>query len=139
MSPNIGPFVPRGGILGGGFLTQNPFLGADSVVTPITSRIVSEATDYLRAFIKQIPVTSIQVIAADNVKSEIWKLCPWRWATVGMDPITLVDGQQDYDFAPSDYLRLVRARIVRTDSPLMAPEITAEPEVLVIWNGSPVR
>ncbi len=31
------------------------------------------------------------------------------------------------------------ARIVRTVSPLIAPEITADPRVLVILNGSPVR
>ena len=29
--------------------------------------------------------------------------------------------------------------MVSADSPLIAPEITVEPEVLVIWNGSPVR
>ena len=34
--------------------------------------------------------------------------------------------------------RLV-VRMVRADSPLIAPEITVEPEVLVISNGSPVR
>ena len=30
-------------------------------------------------------------------------------------------------------------RTVRAASPLIAPEITAEPLVFVIWNGSPVR
>jgi hypothetical protein len=28
---------------------------------------------------------------------------------------------------------------VRADSPLMAPEMTVDPEVLLIWKGSPVR
>jgi hypothetical protein len=31
------------------------------------------------------------------------------------------------------------ARMVRADSPLIAPEITSDPGVLDIWNGSPVR
>lgn len=77
---------------------------------------VAQAVRHARARIKNIPVSDIELIDADEVNSTIWRAYPWRWSLVAMTPIALTDGVQDYTFAPTNYFRLLRARIVRTDS-----------------------
>ena len=70
-------------------------------------------------FVKNIPVTNFDVTSADVINSIIWNAYPWRWSLSALTAITLVDGTQDYSFGGSDlasYLRLVRARITRTDT-----------------------
>ena len=74
-----------------------------------------------------VPVGAIQIAAADIVNSIIWNAYPWRWAQKAMTPISLVDGTQDYTFAPTDYFRMVAARIVRTD---MTPDVYDEVEIV---------
>ena len=76
---------------------------------------VSNAVTFTQAICVGVPVASIQMAAADMVNSTIWNAYPWRWAQKAMTPIALVDGTQDYTFAPTDYMRLVAARLVRTD------------------------
>ena len=50
-------------------------------------------------------------------------------------------GAEKPDLSAKDLAAAARrvARIVSADAALMAPEITDDPTVFVIWNGSPVR
>jgi hypothetical protein len=89
---------------------------------------VGDAVRYCKLFIKNIPVVDVQLIAADIVNGMIWKAYPWRWSTVTLTPIALVDGTQDYSSAPSNYYRLLRARIARTDS---TPDEYDDPLIIV--------
>ena len=77
---------------------------------------VANAITYTQAICVGIPVSAIQVAAADMVNGIIWNAYPWRWAQKSMTGIPLVDGTQDYAFAPTDYFRLVQARLVQTDT-----------------------
>ena len=77
---------------------------------------VANAISFTQAICAGVPVAEIQLSAADMVNSIIWKSYPWRWATKDMTPIPLVDGTQDYTFAPSDYMRMVAARLTLTSS-----------------------
>ena len=85
---------------------------------------VQDAVQYVRAFVKNIPVSDVQVIAADQVNAAIWRSYPWRWSMSALTAIPLVDATQDYGSAPTNYFRLVRARIVRTDT---TPDQALEP------------
>lgn len=76
---------------------------------------VANATTYVRKFIKGVPVSDIEVTAADMINSIIWNAYPWRWTLTALTAIALVDGTQDYAWAPADYMRIVAARIARTD------------------------
>ncbi len=79
---------------------------------------VQDAVQFARAYVKNIPIADVQLLAADMANSEIWKSYSWRWSMSELTAIPLVDATQDYaPVAPiTDYFRLVRARIVRTDS-----------------------
>lgn len=77
---------------------------------------VLNAITYTQAICVGVPVSAIQVAAADQINGIIWNAYPWRWAQKAMTAIVLVDGTQDYTFAPADYFRMVAARLVRTDT-----------------------
>lgn len=77
---------------------------------------VVNAVLFTKAICSNVPVEPIMVIAADNVNSVMWNAYPWRWAQKAMTAIPLVDGTQDYTFAPTDYMRLVAARLVCTSA-----------------------
>jgi hypothetical protein len=72
-------------------------------------------------------VSTIQVAAADQINAIIWNAYPWRWSQKAITPISLVDGTQDYSFAPSDLFRLVQIRLVDT---LANPHVYDELTVL---------
>jgi hypothetical protein len=101
---------------------------------------VLDGIHHSRYFIKNIPVDAIQIVAADDINARIHKAYPWRWSTSALTPISLVDSTQDYSSAPTDYFRLLRARIVRTDS---TPDDVYEPLDVVnklepkLWPTSP--
>lgn len=77
---------------------------------------VQNAIDFVRPFVKNIPVSAIQVTAADIINSIIWCAYPWRWSLAALTAIPLSDGVQDFGSAPTNYFRIVRARITRTDT-----------------------
>ncbi len=77
-------------------------------------------------------MADVQIMAADMVNSIIWNAFPWRWSQVAMTPIPLVDGTQDYTFAPSDYMRLVGARLTLTSA---TPDVSDE--LTVVKNLTP--
>ncbi len=89
-----------------------------------SSYTISEAVRIARLWVKNIPVNTIDITASDEILSKIWRYYPWRWSTVALTPIALVDGTQDYSSAPTNYFRLLRARIVRTDC---TPDLYFEP------------
>lgn len=70
----------------------------------------------IQPLVKNAPVSSIQIVTADIVNSIVWAAYPWRWSLGSITPVALVDGTQDYTGIPTDYFRLVRARITRTDT-----------------------
>lgn len=77
---------------------------------------IKNAVDWAQAICVGMPVAAIQLAAADMVNSIIWNSYPWQWARKNAAPIPLVDGQQDYPFAAvTDYMRLLKAVLVRTD------------------------
>lgn len=72
--------------------------------------------DFVKAFIRNVPITSIDSQACDAVSNIMYARYPWRFTLKTMSPVvSLSDGNQDYSGVPSDLYRLVRARIVRTD------------------------
>lgn len=77
---------------------------------------VANAVTYTQAICVGIPVSTIQIAAADQINSIMWNTYPWRWAQKPMTGIPLVDGTQDYTFAPTDYMRMVAARLVQTNT-----------------------
>ena len=98
----------------------------------MASYSVAESVLFCQAICSNIPVDSIKVIAADNVNSIMWNAYPWRWAQKAITPILLVDGTQDYTFAPTDYMRLVAMRLVQTSS---TPDVYEE--LTVVRNLAP--
>ena len=104
------------------------------------SYTVLDGIHHVRLFIKNIPVQDAQIISADKVNSKIWRAYPWRWSTETLTPIALVDSTQDYSGIPTDYFRLLRARIVRTDT---SPNEVYEPLDILnklephLWSVSP--
>ncbi len=78
--------------------------------------LVSDAVTYTQAICVGMPVSAIQVVAADQVNSIMWNAYPWRWAMKSLTAIPLVDGTQDYTFAPADYMRIIFARIAQTNT-----------------------
>lgn len=93
---------------------------------------VANAVTYTQAICVGIPVSTIQIAAADMVHSIMWNAYPWRWALKAMTPIALVDGTQDYTFAPTDYFRIVTARLVQTDT---TPDVYDE--LTIVRNLAP--
>ncbi len=79
------------------------------------SYTVADAINYAKPMVANMPTSQVQIAAADFINSIIWNAYPWRWAKVPMTPILLVDGQQDYAFGPTDYMRMCAARLTRTD------------------------
>lgn len=77
---------------------------------------VLEAITYTQAICVSVPTSAIQVAAADQINSIIWSAHSWRWAQKVITAIPLVDGTQDYTFAPTDYFRLTVMRLAQTDS-----------------------
>lgn len=73
------------------------------------------AIDHAKFFVKNMPVTNVQLVICDYINSLMWTVYPWKWALNTLTPILLVDGTQDYSSAPSDFMTLYRARITRTD------------------------
>ena len=66
-------------------------------------------------YVKAVPTASMQYVAFDQCHSAIWRAYPWSWTLKTLTAIALVDGTQDYTVADSDYMRLVNARITKTD------------------------
>jgi len=72
----------------------------------------------------QIPTTVSQIYVCDKVNSIIWLYWPWAWTQNTIPPFTCVDGQQDYAIRPSDFHKMVAARLFRTDvTPFQAQPI----------------
>ncbi len=78
--------------------------------------LASAAATYCQAIGVGIPISAIEVVVADQINSIMWDAYPWRWAMKSMTAIPLVDGTQDYAFAPADYMRLIAARIAQTNT-----------------------
>lgn len=93
---------------------------------------VADSITWARAIVVGMPVSAIQVAAADMVNGIMWSAYPWRWAQKAMTAIPLVDGTQDYTFAPSDYMRIVAARLTQTNT---TPDVYDE--VTVVRNLAP--
>lgn len=71
---------------------------------------------YTQAIVVGMPVSAIQVAAADRINSIIWNAYPWRWAVHDIGQIALVDGTQEYDIAEPNYMRGLKATLTRTDT-----------------------
>lgn len=82
---------------------------------PTSTYTPQAAIDLCRAFVHKIPVGDVSTQACDIVNSLIWNSHWWRWSFKNITPIALVDGQQDYTPIPTDFYRIVYARVVRTD------------------------
>ena len=114
MSTNFGiPILPGAGIASPGVISDSASLG---LLSPEVSTYTGDdAVGYVRKFIKNIPTDDIKVIAVDEINARMWRYLPWRWTVAGLTAIPLVDGTQDYGSTPTDYFRLTKARIARTD------------------------
>lgn len=75
----------------------------------------AQAVDLCVEYLHGYPVTNVQARACDIINSWIWTAYPWRWTLKNMTPFSLTNGVQDYAAAPVDMLRIIDARIVRTD------------------------
>ena len=84
------------------------------------------AIDHVAKYIKGVPTTAIDAVAADTVDNIIWKFWFWKWSMKSLTSIAWVDGTQDYTIANSDFFRLYRVRFTRTD---VTPNIVREKNV----------
>lgn len=76
----------------------------------------SDVLAMVTPFVKSVPTTAMQYIAFDDIHATIWKAYPWYWTLKSLTAVPLVDGTQDYTNGnASDFMRLVTARITRTD------------------------
>ena len=75
----------------------------------------AQAINLVTSFVHGVPLNDVQANVCDAVNSYIWTYYPWSWTITSLTPITLVDGQQDYNPSNSDILRLLKIRMVRTD------------------------
>lgn len=76
----------------------------------------SDAIATAGQMVHRIPTAPLELYAADQINSIIWKTFPWRWTLNALTPITLVNGQQDYTPVPTDFWRWINPRLVRTAS-----------------------
>lgn len=81
------------------------------------TRAWSEAVGVASKLTKGLNIASIDETICDMVSSEVWAEKPWFQSiqNIGTGTLLLVDGQQDYS-APNNILRLMNARITRTDT-----------------------
>jgi len=72
-----------------------------------------EAFDFVKRFVKQMPLETVQAELLDSVNKILWMAAPWRWTVGTISPITLASDTQDYTIAspPSDFLYLLHAYI----------------------------
>ena len=75
----------------------------------------SDAIATATQMVHSIPTAPLQLYAADQINSIIWKTFPWRWTLNALTPVPLVNLQQDYAVVPSDFWRWINPRLVRTD------------------------
>lgn len=69
----------------------------------------------VKDFVHQIPTATSQVYVCHQINAMIHKAFPWRWTRFQFANINLVDGHQDYTSVPTNFYRLIEARIARTD------------------------
>lgn len=75
----------------------------------------NDAITLVKSMVKNCPVSAIQIQACDLVNSAMWIAAPFQWTRANIAPsIPLVDGVQDFT-VPSQFYRLLSARITRTD------------------------
>ena len=67
----------------------------------------SQAFDYAKRFIKNMPLDQVMIQVCDDVNKYMWMAAPWRW-TIGAFPnIPLLNNTQDYTVTlPADFLYL---------------------------------
>lgn len=82
----------------------------------MTAYVCQNAIDYAANFCKkQVREPDVDVTIADTVNSMMWIAFEWRWTQGSITSIPLVNGTQDYAIPNTDFYRLLRARITRTD------------------------
>jgi hypothetical protein len=74
------------------------------------------AIDYVGKFVKGVPTSALDATSADTVDAIIWRAWFWKWSMANLTPILLVNNQQDYAIADTNFYRLYRARLRRTDT-----------------------
>ena len=81
------------------------------------TRSWQEASDLASKLTKGLNISSVDETIADMVSSEVWNKYPWFLSVQNIPNsfIALVNDQQDYS-APNNIMRLLDARLVRTDS-----------------------
>lgn len=78
-----------------------------------------DAVDHCTRLTKGIPVSTMSVVAVDQVAAKFWKAYPWPWSRHALVSIPLSDGVQDYALDATDLSkvwRLLNGRITRTTS-----------------------
>lgn len=97
-----------------------------------------EALDYVKIFIKRMPLNQVYTELTNRVASIMWMYAPWRW-TVGSTPtFPLVAATQNYVMAyPADWLYALRSTV--TNGKLTEPllEIVPVIETVTGFIGSP--
>lgn len=69
----------------------------------------STALSYAKRFVKNGRVddatTGVRIL--DDANKMLWMIAPWSWTLGALDPVTFVDGTQDYAVVdPGDFLRI---------------------------------
>lgn len=78
----------------------------------------NDAVIFAREFVKGIPVTAIDSTVCDIVQSTIWDYYPWNFTikqSLKAGGAFLADKVQDIAGVPTDFYRLLWARLRRTD------------------------
>lgn len=75
-----------------------------------------DAINFVGKYVKGVPTSALDATAADTVDATIWRAWFWKWSMKNLTPILLVNNTQDYTIADSDFYRLYRGRLRRTDT-----------------------
>ena len=78
----------------------------------------NEATIFAREFVKGIPVSQVDFQVADQIQTALWNFYPWQFTfkqKTKVGDAFLTDQLQDITGVPTDFYRLVWARLTRTD------------------------
>ena len=74
-----------------------------------------QAINLVTQFVHGAPIAGVESNVCDMINSMMWIYYPWSWTVASLNPISLVDGVQDYSPTNTNISRFLKVRLVRTD------------------------
>lgn len=98
-----------------------------------------EAFNYVKSYLKSMPLSAISPEMLDQVSKRMWMAAPWRWTLGSLPATTILTNTQDYTITtPADFLYLINGFI--SDGANVYRNLIIEPQfptdVKVVGNPS---